>query len=741
MTSKSGNTWQVATWAYNPDGQTQTDPPSGSKTVYFTNTQGWSNIKAHAWDSSQTPLLGNWPGTSVTWDSKNSMNQDIYKITVPANATGIVFSNNGGAQTVDLVPVDNTGYYPQSQNNQGKWNCGSWSPVKQIATTAQPTTVAPTTVQPTTVQPTTVQPTTVQPTTVQPTTVQPTTVQPTTVQPTTVPENTNKVYLALEPETYEVTINCFADGYPTFYDSWDGSSESIFLEDEDYYGKKIFSVYLPKGYTDLYVFWYGETIDGYMSDELNVENNVRYFPVNTNVLGRVVFEEWEAGTALWTEIEPDPVTTNTLYIAFDSEVVSNHVYSYGTSHYGYPNLGFTNLTLEETGYYGKNIYKLEYPSYVASLLIDYGNGGTVYFAPENNARYYTTTRATPEGDSRNMWYVEKWEAGTAPWAVYNPNVPVEPATEVKPTDVSVTGPQDSIYYAGNTFKPSSYSLSLKDNIAINFRVKPEAVEGYTNLCLMVSYNDSKEIIIDYTTLSDGTLVFQFDKILPQSVGEAATAVLYGTKDGKNYYGDQYSKSVLDYADKYQVSGSSSLKGLLVNLLRYCAEVQKYTGNDVDNLVSDHIVPEAARYAKNTLVPMDDVKNYHAEACPNTATSEFKKATLVLGSSVGIKVTFTADELSGKSIRVDYNGNSTYFNANKLTDEGNGRASFIYDLYANQMHDTVRFTVCEGTTPISDTMTYSAASYAGKFIDNESVGPLLTQLMLYGQAAEYYSTNP
>ena len=134
-----------------------------------------------------------------------------------------------------------------------------------------------------------------------------------------------------------------------------------------------------------------------------------------------------------------------------------------------------------------------------------------------------------------MWWVEKWEAGTAPWTFFDPDVPVEPATVENPTDYIGTLPQDSIYYAGNTFKPSSYSLSLKDNIAINFRVKPEAVEGYTNLCLMVSYNDSEEIINDYTTLSDGTLVFQFDKILPQSVGEAASAVLYGTKDGKNYY--------------------------------------------------------------------------------------------------------------------------------------------------------------------------------------------------------------
>ena len=95
MTNKNGNTWQVATWNYNPDSQTQTDPPIGSKTVYFTNTQGWSNIKAHAWDSNQNALLGSWPGASMTWDSKNSQNQDIYKIILPESAIGVVFSNNG----------------------------------------------------------------------------------------------------------------------------------------------------------------------------------------------------------------------------------------------------------------------------------------------------------------------------------------------------------------------------------------------------------------------------------------------------------------------------------------------------------------------------------------------------------------------------------------------------------------------------------------------------------------------
>ena len=1073
MTNKSGNTWQVATWNYNPDGQTQTDPPSGSKTVYFTNTLGWSNIKAHAWNSSQTPLLGSWPGTSVTWDSKNCQNQDIYKITLPESAVGLVFSNNGGAQTVDIVPADNTGYYPQSQNSNGKWNCGSWSPVKQIATTVAPTTVAPTTVAPTTVAPTTVAPTTVAPTTAEPTTIAggsktlyfkntegwsnayaygydvnydpvlgdwpgtamtlaytdsfgkdvysitvpesavgvcftdngdeetvdfvpqdgigyypetinsdgrwtlaqwnvsdaDVTVAPTTAQPTTdVPEI--KYYIALDSDAREVHVRSVdsENNYLLYY-------ENMTLEQTDYYGKKIYSIVIPADAVKSYIsftsdsngglfvtpdltakettyyyvtkYWdytdceidtwtpgtapwvnaepttsyverkyyialnpyavdvkvigmnrngliaipfqdmtleqtdyYGKNIysvvltefttvvnilfnynsntymtpdltadrteyyyvtellssnecelgtwtpgnipweyeapteppsvvsDGkihfainteaynvkmhakkggstyasfnmtldeenyhgmnvyiydipedadsivftwydagntYSSEEVSVEKMTYCYPAKSVGSYKWMIGGWAPGTAPWLEAEQsDPATDKKIYIAIDSNSSKVKIVGFDkniNAVFRYIGDVLTEkVFLESENYYGKKVYCVSFPESVTNFSLEWRSSGKYYYTSnntpvENNIRYYY------DGGSTGRVSLETWTEGTAPWAVYNPDVPVEPATEVKPTDVSVTGPQDSIYYAGDTFKPSSYSLSLKDNIAINFRVKPEAVEGYTNLCLMVSYNDSAEIINDYTTLSDGTLVFQFDKILPQSVGEAATAVLYGTKDGKNYYGDKYSKSVLDYADKYQVSGSSSLKGLLVNLLRYCAEAQKYTGNDVNNLVSDHIVPEAARYAKNTLDTMDDVKNYHAEACPNDAVSEFKSATLVLGSSVGIKVTFTAEELSGKSVRVDYNGESKYFDAESLTDEGNGRGSFIYNLYANQMHDTVRFTVCEGTTPISDTMTYSAASYAGKFIDNESVGPLLTQLMLYGQAAEYYSTNP
>ena len=114
----------------------------------------------------------------------------------------------------------------------------------------------------------------------------------------------------------------------------------------------------------------------------------------------------------------------------------------------------------------------------------------------------------------------------------------------------------------------------------------------------------------------------------------------------------------------------------------------------------------------------------------------------VGSSGSNKVTFTANDLSDKSVRVDFNGETQYFSGADLVLDDNqpGKASFTYSLYANQLKDTVRFTVCEGDdhTPISDTMTYSAASYAGKYINNPNFGPLLRAMMLYGKAAEEFA---
>ena len=608
-TDQTNGKWNVGTWDYKPDGgdDTQTTTKvtgsettattkeiTGGKTVYFTNNKGW-NVYAYAWDDKDNDVTKSWPGEAMTKAFTNDFGEDVYKITLPANAAGVVFSNNGGEQTVDLTPADNTGYYPESQNN-GKWECGTWSPV--VENPSQETT-------------------------------------------------TTKEITGSETTTKKVDT----DSYTVYFTNNKGWNVYAYAWDKDD--------------NDVTKAWPGEA-----------------------------------------------------------------------------------MTKAYTNDYGEDVYKITLPKAATGVVFS-NNGGdqTVDLTPADNTGYYPTSQNNG-----------KWECGTWSPVVEEPSETTKPVGETTTAPVeTTTAPVETTTAPVETttapiipqfqsgLKCSSYSLSLGNNIAINFKVKPANLTGYTNPYLIVTMNGEETRIDNYTTQSDGTIIFEFDKVYPQNVIDTASAVLYATKDNQVYYGEPYEKSVIGYADKYQdeTLGSQNLAGLLVNLLRYATECQKLIGYKTDTLAETHIVRSAKRYSSTTLADMVNVKNYSAVKCPGTAKCEWKSATLSLGSSVEIKVNFTAAEMENKSVKVEFNGASYVFGPEYLArnEKYPDRVTFIYDgLYANQMHDTVSFTVMEGDTPVSDTMTYSIASYASQYYNDPSVGNLVTQMMLYGQQAEKYALN-
>ena len=104
--------------------QTSGGSASDTITLYFSNNKYWSKVYAHYWGGSEAT---NWPGVEMTWVEKNGYGEDIYKVTIPANSTGIIFHNNSGAQTADLTPgADGTGYYCNTESG-GKWTCGTYT--------------------------------------------------------------------------------------------------------------------------------------------------------------------------------------------------------------------------------------------------------------------------------------------------------------------------------------------------------------------------------------------------------------------------------------------------------------------------------------------------------------------------------------------------------------------------------------------------------------------------------------
>lgn len=84
------------TWSnYNPDDIDPTNP-SEENYVYYYNSDNWSTVNAYYWSDANTTLT-TWPGVGMT-----SMGNNVYRISVPSEATKIIF-NNGSSQTGDLT--------------------------------------------------------------------------------------------------------------------------------------------------------------------------------------------------------------------------------------------------------------------------------------------------------------------------------------------------------------------------------------------------------------------------------------------------------------------------------------------------------------------------------------------------------------------------------------------------------------------------------------------------------------
>ena len=85
-------------------------------TVYFTDNAGFGTPNIYYW-----PNGGAWPGSAMTFSEQNSFGENVYKATVPADVTGIIFNGVSG-QTVDITTgiANNAQWYTAGQQD-GKW--------------------------------------------------------------------------------------------------------------------------------------------------------------------------------------------------------------------------------------------------------------------------------------------------------------------------------------------------------------------------------------------------------------------------------------------------------------------------------------------------------------------------------------------------------------------------------------------------------------------------------------------
>ena len=106
-------------------------PSETTRTIYFTNNKGWSNLKAYIYCGIAGEQLSAWPGEDMEYVTENEMGEAVYSVTFSVSYDTIVF-NSGDVQTVDValsdLEGDNNAYYiaGDSANDAGKWAVGQW---------------------------------------------------------------------------------------------------------------------------------------------------------------------------------------------------------------------------------------------------------------------------------------------------------------------------------------------------------------------------------------------------------------------------------------------------------------------------------------------------------------------------------------------------------------------------------------------------------------------------------------
>ncbi len=94
------------------------------QTVYFTDSNGYGNIRAYYFNAETNAQVEDWPGQIGSYIRTNSYGQNIYAVTLNfSKFDTIVFSSDGNNKTADITLDGCSGklYYPTELDAEGAW--------------------------------------------------------------------------------------------------------------------------------------------------------------------------------------------------------------------------------------------------------------------------------------------------------------------------------------------------------------------------------------------------------------------------------------------------------------------------------------------------------------------------------------------------------------------------------------------------------------------------------------------
>ncbi len=293
------------------------------------------------------------------------------------------------------------------------------------------------------------------------------------------------------------------------------------------------------------------------------------------------------------------------------------------------------------------------------------------------------------------------------------------------------------FYAANVTVSDSYSLSFRipassfTGVGVTaYTVRLESADG----ALSYTYTDG------YSFERDGGYYYTMYGINPDRIGDSITATVTYTVNGATYTSEKtYSIGEFCYARLDVVTDPEEAR-MLVDLLNYGAAAQVYTGHNASSLVNAALTNEQKALGTQTPAPYTDVTDL-AHATVQNPTVTWKSAGMFLSQTVRMSFRIEAASVAGLSVKITV-GADTYTVTKLYADTDGSYVFYFEDLGFSRMDETIYLTVMQGDTAVSNTLSYSAASYAAiKQASNTttpSLSALIDAMMSFGRSLAVWS---
>ena len=286
------------------------------------------------------------------------------------------------------------------------------------------------------------------------------------------------------------------------------------------------------------------------------------------------------------------------------------------------------------------------------------------------------------------------------------------------------------------------SLTLTNSIAINFMVKNAHSSRYSDVRMVFEADgETEERYPEDCREIDGLTAFSFYNVTPAMMVNNVRATLYATYEGVEYVLDTLDYSVTEYCYGILANDEhADLHTLIVDMLNYGAETQKYVDPETDaaKLANAGLDNEKKALASEDKALTNSIAIDKALADPK---AEWTTAGLALGSIVAVKAGFSAKYSEGLNVRITVDGKEYTVTKDYFTWTDGGFAIRFDGLNPAQLSEAVELTVYDGDTPISNTLTYSAESYAYAMQNDAKLGALVKAMMRYGRSvADCFGNN-